>query len=213
MLNTSAKVAFQNFEQTFEYLLRLARKERISILTLITALSGKGKMLMLIILSLGFSQIPVVAMFVGLIIAYLGIRVAIGKNFIVMPKYFLQFKIPSYFIITFCGQILKLIKYTENWSKPRYQSDTKTAVISRLSGLMIAFIGICIACSPPIPLTGFLASIAVVLIVIGLLNCDMIFIFLGYIFAILYAIVVGFLLRYCSFTQIYEWIKSFINWL
>ena len=70
---------YQNFEQTFLLLLKEAKRGPISVHRFLTILSGWGKVLLLIFLSLGFAQIPGIAIVLGFFICYLGLRVAVGK--------------------------------------------------------------------------------------------------------------------------------------
>ncbi|HEY5235174.1 MAG TPA: exopolysaccharide biosynthesis protein [Rhabdochlamydiaceae bacterium] len=182
-----------------------AKKGPISIKTILTILSGKGRILLLVCLSLGFGQIPGVAVFLGLFIAYLGLRIAVAKSFIWMPQVILRKKIPSYFLIKVIKQILRFLKFMKKWSHPRYVWATQQTTTRIVNGLMIALVGVSLAISPPIPFSGLLAFVAVFSIAIGLLNDDGIFIIMGYICTLLYFITILFLLKVCSFSQMLEW--------
>ncbi len=207
------KLPYQNFEQTFLTLLKKAKRGPISVHTFLTTLSGKGRLLLLIFLSLGFTQFPGISMFFGLFISYLGLRIAAKKSFIWMPKFLRYKKISSYFLIKVIQKVLNLLKFMKRWSKPRYVWATQKIETRVINGLMVTLVGICLAISPPVPLTGLLACAAICLIAIGLLNDDGIYIILGYVFALLYLVMVLFLLNYCSFSQMCGWAKDMVCFL
>lgn len=198
-IKTKLKQPYINFEDAFLFLLEEAKEGSVSIETILLTLSGKLRVLLLAFLSLGFGQIPGVAVFLGLFIAYLGVRIAIGKSFIWMPKVFLRKKIPSYFLTKILKQILRLLKFMKKWSHPRYVWATQQTAVRIVNGLMIALVGLFLAISPPIPFSSLLAFIAIFSIAIGLLNDDGIYILIGYICSLMYFTVILFLLKFCSF--------------
>lgn len=190
------KPAYESLEETLLSLREQAKKESISIHTFLTAISGRGKVLLLIFLSLGFAQIPGIAIILGLFISYLGIQIALGKNFIWIPKYIRHKMIASFFLIKVINQILKILKFMKRWSQSRYERITKKPSTRVMNGIMIALVGLCLALAPPIPLTGLIASVAVILIAIGLLNNDGVYLVLGYICAICYMVMTQSLLQF-----------------
>ncbi|HEV8052124.1 MAG TPA: exopolysaccharide biosynthesis protein [Parachlamydiaceae bacterium] len=202
--------SYQKFEDAFLSLLKQADTDSITIKTFLTTLSGKGKILLLVFLSLGFAQIPGIAIALGLFIFYLGLRIAIGENFIWMPKFILNKNIKPYFLTKIITQILKLLKFMKRWSRPRYEEATQKKTTRVINGLMIALVGLCLASCPPIPLVSISASLAIFFIAIGLLNNDGIYIVLGYFFSVFYLITVLLLFNYFSFTMIFEWMKDII---
>jgi hypothetical protein len=200
--------SYKNFEESFRILLERAKKERVSVHRLLTLLEGRGRILLLVFLSLGFGQIPGVAFFLGLFISYLGLRIALGRKFIWMPKRLLHKKIPSYFLIKVIRQILHFLKFMKKWSYPRYLWFTQKTLTRVINGLMISVVGLSFALMPPIPLTGLLAFIAIFTISIGLLNDDGIYIVVGYFCAGFYFVFACFLLKYFSLSQVAGWIKD-----
>jgi hypothetical protein len=202
---------YKNFEETFCQLRELAAEQPLPLKSFLRTLSGKGKILVLVFLSLGFSQIPIIAIPLGFFISYLGIRIAMGENFIWVPRFLLDKKINSYFLEKIIVKILKGLNFMKRWSKPRYEKATQKDITRIINGIMIALIGLCISMCPPIPLVSLLASLSIFSIAIGLLNKDGVYIILGYIFSLLYFLAVVLLLNYFSFTDIYEWIKGFIS--
>ena len=190
------KLAYITFEDTLKSLLEKAKTGPVSINTCLTILSGRGKVLLLVFLLLGFSQIPGVGIFLGLIISYLGVRIAIAKSFIWMPKKLLHKKIPSYFLIKVIKQLLHFLKLMKRWSWSRYAWLAQDPKMRFTTGLMIALVGLSIAISPPLPLIGLFTFVSIFLLAIGLLNNDGIYIILGYVTTIFYFVVTIFLLKY-----------------
>lgn len=203
------KIPYTNFEQTFRILLEKAKEGPVSIKTLLTILSGKGKVLLLIFISLGFSQIPGISIFLGFLICYLGLRLAMFRSAIWMPKSLLHKKLSSYLLIKVINQILKFLKFISRWSRPRYVWMTQNSTFHVITGLMIALVGLSIALSPPLPFVGLLSFAAIFLIAIGLLNNDGIYIGIGYFFSISCVVVVIFLLKFFSLSKIMEMIHNF----
>ncbi len=206
------KKSYKDFEKSILLLLKKTKKERLSVHRLLTVLDGKGRILLLIFLSLSFGQIPGTAIFFGPLIGYLGLRIAINRSFIWMPKQLLHKKIPSYFLIKVIHQSLSLLKYMKKLSHPRYVWITQRPSIRVINGLMISFVGLSFALSPPIPLTGFIASIAIFSISIGILNNDGIYILAGYSCAVFYFFLTAFLLKFCSLSQMIDWVKQAVTY-
>jgi hypothetical protein len=200
--------SYQSFEEAFHTLLEKAKDGPVPLETFLTILSGKGKLLLLIFITLGFGQIPIVPLILGPFIIYLGFSIAIGKNFIWIPRSILPKKIPSYFLVSIINQILRLLKFMKRWSKPRYEIGTKHVATRVLNGLMIVIIGTSFAACPPVPLTGLIAFIAVFSIAIGMMNNDGIYIIIGYFGTLFYVVITLLLLKFCSFTKMVEWVNS-----
>jgi len=207
------KLTYKNFEEAFLVLLDKAKHETVSIETILTVLSGKGKILLLTFLSLGLGQVPGVAVLLGLAIGYLGVSIAMAKSFIWVPETFLRKKLPPYFLIKTINQILRLLKFMKRWSCPRYAWATQRTETRIINGLMISLVGISFAASPPLPFTGLIACVAIFCIAIGLLNDDGIYILIGYLCGLFYLAVTLALLKFCSVGQLLQWLKSFAAYL
>jgi hypothetical protein len=205
------KRSYKNFEEGFRLLLRKAKKERVSIHSLVTILDGRGRILLLIFLSLGFGQIPGVAIFLGLFISYLGLRIALGEKLVLVPKQFLHKKIPSYFLIKVIHQIIGLLNLIKRRSHPRYVWMTQNTLTRVINGSIISLVGLSFALTPPVPLAGFIAFIAIFSISIGILNDDEIYILMGYLFSVFYFVVAFLLFKYFSIIQMIGWIKHLFS--
>ena len=198
---------YQNFEKTFVVLLEKAKKGPVSLQTLLSLLSGKGRILLLIFLSLGFGQIPGVAFFLGLLIGYLGVRIAMGNSWIWVPRSLLGKKIPSYLLVKIVEQILRFLRFMKRWSHPRYGWATQHVTTRVVNGLAISLVGLFFAISPPVPLSGLVAFAAIFSIAIGLLNDDGIYLCVGYSCSLIYFAIALCLLKFCSVSQMIGWLK------
>lgn len=186
--------------------LKNAKRKSITVKILLTTLSGNGKMFLLILFSLGFAQIPGLAIFFGIFIAYLGIRIVLGNHFICLPKFILKKKIPPFFF-GIIPIFLKLLKFMRHFSCPRYQWATRLKSTRIINGIMIFIVGLSMAISPPVPLTGWIACLAIFFLAIGLLNDDGAYVIFGIGTSIFYLLTVIFMLHFYSVSQMSEWIN------
>ena len=99
----------------------------------------------------------------------------------------------------------------KKWSKPRYAWATQLHSTRVINGLTISLVGLSFALSPPVPLAGFVAFIAIFSIAIGLLNEDEIYIIIGYFCALFYFVLTFFLLKFFSVSQMIDWIKCAVS--
>ncbi len=202
---------YVGFEQTFLLLLKKAKQGPISVHDFLTTLSGRGRILLLSILSLGFAQIPGVAIVLGLFMVYLGIRIALGRNFIWMPQFILRRKIGSFLLIKVIKNVLRMLKFMKRWTRPRYEWATQKSSTRVLNGIAIALIGLSLANAPPIPFVDLIANASIFFIAIGLLNEDGVYIILGYVGALIYLVTVVVLMNYCSLSQMMKWVLTGIS--
>lgn len=207
------KQPYKNFEEAFRILRKKAKIGSVTVETVLQVTSGKGKILLLIFLSLWVAQIPGISLFLGLAIGYLGLRIAIDRTFMWIPKFLLRKKIPSSLLIKAIKQILRILKFMKKWSRPRYTYLTQTSTTRILNGFMLCFTGISLAICPPVPFCGILASLAIFLIGIGLLNDDGVYIIIGYICVLLYFATTIFLLKFCSLDQIIHGIQNITTYV
>ena len=204
------KKTIREFEGSFSYLLRRAKQGGVPFKTLITSLSGKSRLLLLVFVTLGFGLIPGISMFLGITICYLGIRIAIHKNVnvIAMPDAVLNKEIPSFFLVRITRGILDRLRFLERWTKPRnfwivHPSETT----DKIAGIIISLVGIALALCPPVPFASQVAFLAVFSLAIGLLNDDGLYVMLGYVTAIMYCVMTLVFLKYCRLSQMIEGAK------
>lgn len=175
-----------------ESLLLLQKKGKDSPLTIkqiLDLLSGRGRFLLLIFLSLPFCQpiqIPGFSIPFGITICLIGVRILLGKH-IWLPKKVLSRQISSIFIQKITKTSLLVIKKIRPWIHPRFQFMYTSRLMQTLSGLIICLLGILLALPLPIPLSNIIAGWSIFLISLGILEDDGLLVFIGYIFTFLTA--------------------------
>ena len=188
---------FETFEDCLENLLKASQDHAVSFKTILEILSGRGKALLLIFLSLPFSQIVGLAIPFGLFIAYVGFRLAFDGG-IWLPSKILHKKVPSKILTKVVKKVLHAIRKMKKFSYPRHLGMCMHPAMKISNGLMIAVVGIFIAISPIVPFSSFIAAIGILFMGIGILNDDGIFIILGYVFSLFYiGIIIVSMKLYC----------------
>lgn len=178
-----------------EYLDILLEKSRsgtvLSVKEILEILSGKGRLLILVLLSLPFClpiPIPGLSVPFGLVIAFIGLRWAFGKR-IWLPKCILLKTISSKTIQKIVRKALYLLDKMKRYMYPRSRGLSKNAVLRTFNGLLIFLLGAFLALPLPIPLTNFVAAWAILLISLGLLQEDFVFVFIGYLFFLIISLI------------------------
>lgn len=78
-----------------------------------------------------------------------------------------------------------MMKKIGHWIHPRYSWVCKNGAMQLANGLMIFFLGLFLALPLPIPLTNLAAAWSILLINLGLLEEDGLFVCIGYAVAVL----------------------------
>ena len=176
------------------------RSPSLSIKEILEVLSGKGRSLILIFLSLPFCQpiqIPGLSTPFGIVIAFLGLRIAFGKH-IWLPKRILLKTISSTTIQKTAQKSLQIMKKIRRFIRPRLNWLCTHRTMQILNGLLIFLLGIFLALPLPIPLTNLAAGWSIFLVSLGLLEDDGIFVLIGYLaslFSLIFFILILFLIR------------------
>lgn len=181
----------RNFKEDLNILLAKSQTQAsVCIGEILTILSEKGRLLILIFLTLPFCQplqIPGLSTPFGLIIALIGFRLAYG-NGIWLPKNVMLKTIASSTIQKISEKSLHLLTKMTPLIHPRFRWLSEHRIMHIFNGLLIVFLGIFLALPLPIPFTNMLAGWAIFLIAMGLLEDDGVLILLGYFVFILTAV-------------------------
>lgn len=154
----------------------------ISIKTIVETLSGKGRFLILLILSLPFCQplqIPGVSTPFGLAIAFIGFRVGFGKR-IWLPKAILSKTLSTKYLSKIIDKALLILHKIDPWIHPRLSAISQSRWMQTINGSLIIILGIFLALPLPIPLSNLAAAWAIFLITLGILSSDGVVILIGY---------------------------------
>ncbi len=186
-------------EESLIVLKKRSAERELSVRMIFDQLAGRGRTLLLIFLSLPFCQIPGLSTLFGLLIAFFGLRLAFGHQ-AWLPKSLLDKTIPSAKLHKFIEKALWLLKKTRKWVKPRLSWVCRYPVIHMIHGVVICCLGLFIAVPLPIPLSNWVASAIILLICLGILEDDGVFVCAGYVLFILS--IVAFTLLYHHFRTV-----------
>lgn len=178
----------------------------LTITEILKILSGKGRSLILIFLSLPFCQpiqIPGFSTPFGIVIAFIGLRIAFGKH-LWLPKRLLLKTISSTTIQKIAQKFLHMIQKFRKFIRPRLIWLCKHRALQIPNGLLLFLLGIFLALPLPIPLTNFAAGLSIFLVSLGLLEDDGFFVLIGYLASLLtlmFFILILFSMRIVFYTE------------
>lgn len=168
-------------------LLKTANGNSIKVETILDTLSGKGQAMLLIICALPFSQplqIPGTAIPFGIILAFIGLRIAFGKR-AWLPRTLLDKEVTYPTLEKTVTLALKANSKLQYFSKKRLPIFVETPNIYILHGIVIFILAIILTIPIPIPLTNLLAAIPIVFFGLGILEDDGLMIVIAYIFTLI----------------------------
>ncbi|MFS8562901.1 MAG: exopolysaccharide biosynthesis protein [Rhabdochlamydiaceae bacterium] len=173
----------KTLEKDLSILLKKSQKRStLSIGEILEILSGKGRVLILIFLTLPFCQplqIPGFSTPFGIMIAFIGLRMAFGKR-MWLPKTILSKNVSSTAIQKITKKGLQIIKKMRRFMRPRFGWLCDQGPLKIANGILIFFLGILLAIPLPIPFTNLSAGCSIFLISLGALESDELFVLLGY---------------------------------
>lgn len=155
----------------------------ISVSKILYILSGRGRVLLAIILCFPFCQpiqIPGLSTPFGLAIALVGLRIAFGKH-VWLPEKFLSKKVSRRVFNQVTMKALWLIRKLKRWIHPRIQWLSAPSM-QRIHGMLICLNGLFLALPLPIPFSNLAFAWSIFLVGLGMLENDGLLIILGYVF-------------------------------
>lgn len=178
---------FRTLEEEILILQQKTKYKTLSIAEILQVLSQKGRSLILILLSLPFCQpiqIPGLSTPFGLAIAFIGLRMTFGKRFWI-PEKFLNKNIPTNTLNKIIDKTLNLVRKMKRWIHPRFSWLCHSPFMEKGNGLIIFALGIFLALPLPMPLSNLTAAWSILLLALGILEDDGLFILIGYIASLL----------------------------
>lgn len=173
---------FRTLEKGILHVQREGKDKTLSIGEILHILSGKGRPLILILLSLPFCQpiqIPGLSTPFGLAIAFIGLRMAFGKR-VWLPKRLLSKHVPKKKLEKITNKILILLRKIRSWIHPRLNWLCHSPLMEIMNGVIIFVLGIFLALPLPIPLSNLIAAWSIFLIAVGILEDDGVFVLISY---------------------------------
>ncbi len=159
-----------------------AKSRPISIGKILRILPGKGHPLILILLSLPFCQplqIPGLSIPFGLTIAFVALRMVIGKS-VLLPKKLLAKKIPTHTLNMILEKADRTLRKIQHLIHPRLSWACRFSVMQTINGMVILILGLLLALPLPIPFSNLIAAWPIFLMALGILEDDGVFVLLGY---------------------------------
>lgn len=183
----------KSFQECLEQILLLCQiSEEIKVKEILLILSGKGYAALLIVLSLPFCipiQIPGLSTPFGVILAFLGLRIAFAKR-PWLPSWILEKNIKTSVVQNLVKKTIQIVKYMQKVLDQRLVFLTQSPVFHRLNGIIIFFLALLLSLPLPVPFTNLLAAIPVLCIGLGLLEDDGVFILIGYFFTLMVTVII-----------------------
>lgn len=170
-------------------------KEGYTIHRITSALGNQSYAVILLLFSLPFAfpiTIPGLSTPFGIALLLLSLRFTIKKPFW-LPHVIAERQIQHKHLKKFVRILEKFLKKMRKIIKPRFPFLFKTSLIT---GALICVQSFFMALPVPLPLTNVFASVPVVLLGLGLLACDGLFILLGYLSS---ALAITFFIFLCWF--------------
>lgn len=164
-------------------LLRLSvicEKENVTFSRLIRALRTRGHALITLFLSFPFMlpvPLPGLSVVFGLVIALCGVRISFQWRPWI-PRKWRRRRIPGSVLAKVFRAGRKVMIFLEKWIKPRKVKWAKNREVIRFTGWMIAILGLLLSLPYP-PGTNFPPASAIILLSVGLLEEDSLFLVLG----------------------------------
>jgi hypothetical protein len=174
---------FKTLEEGILLLQKEAKSKPISLREVLRVLAGKGRVLLLMLLSLPFClpiQIPGLSTPFGLVIAFVGLRMIVGKH-VWLPKKLLSKKITPRALKKITAKTLFLVKKIKGLIHPRLDWFCHSFMMKILNGLTVFVLGVLLALPLPIPFSNLIVAWPIFLIALGVLEDDGLFVLIGYV--------------------------------
>ncbi len=178
---------FRTLESSILILQQEAKAKALTISEILGVLSGKGRPLVLILLSLPFCQpvqIPGLSIPFGLAIALIGLRLVFGKH-VWLPKKILSTSVSAHTIKKITDKTLSLVRKIKPWIHSRLVWMCRSSFMEKGNGFIIFILGIFLSLPLPIPLSNLTAAWSICLIALGILEDDGVFVLIGYLVSLL----------------------------
>lgn len=157
-------------------------KEEIELREIMGILSFRGYAALLIIF--GFPiVIPGLSVLFGIIVAWLGIRIAFAKR-PWWPKWMINKKVTGKHLLQFINKAKPIVEFVQRFLHPRLTFFTQNRFFYHFNGFLIFVLGCIMALPLPIPLTNIIFATPVLCMGLAFLEDDGLFVILAYLLVI-----------------------------
>lgn len=175
--------AKRSFLESLRCIVDMCHKaSEIKIEKIFEVLAGNGFAALLVLFSFPFClpiQIPGFSTPFGLILGFLGLRIAFGRH-LWWPKWILEKNITANSLEKIIKKIIAVVQVIQKVIKPRLLGLVTSRMLLRLHGIVVFFLAIFLSLPLPIPFTNMLAALPILCFGLGLLEDDGLFILIAY---------------------------------
>lgn len=155
-------------------LIQSFRERAVHLRDVLEVMQGRGYTMLLILLAFPFCTplpMPGFSMPFGLVIAAIGLRLALGQR-PWLPDWLLNKKLPPRFFTRLLGATHKLANWLQRLLRPRFQVIFRWWLVRHLIGMMIFISGILMMLPFPVPLSNGVPALTVLLLAAAMLEED-----------------------------------------
>jgi hypothetical protein len=163
-----------HLSQELEHLIKAFAERRVRLREVLDVMYGRGYTMLLILLAFPFCTpipLPGFSMPFGLVIAFIGLRLALLQK-PWLPDWLLDKELPPRFFSRVLAATRRLAHWLERFLKPRYGAVLRWRLIRHLIGVMILVCGVLMLLPFPIPLSNGFPALTVLLLAAAMLEED-----------------------------------------
>ena len=145
-------------------------------------LTGRGHAALLIVLGLPFClpiPLPGLSVVFGVVLVFVGLRIAFGHR-PWLPRWVLDRPLKKESLLGLARGLASFERRTSKMLRPRLVVLCRDPRMHRLNGILVALMGILLALPLPIPFTNIPAAIPILMLGLGMLEDDGLFVVFGY---------------------------------
>lgn len=202
----------RKLSEEFALILREFEVETVTLREVIGLLHGRGYVLLVMLLSLPFCTpvpLPGLSTPLGLIIALIGTRLAMGEN-PWLPARLLDTRLPPETFRRVFAVTRRLVLGFERLLRPRLPWVTRRPWLLQLHAVPIVACAVMLLLPLPIPFSNVIPAWAILLLAGGLLERDGAFILAGHVFTLLavaFFAIIGFF-GFEAFEAAWQWLRG-----
>lgn len=181
--NLSGEETPSRFSQELEGLADLADGKDVPFIQIFRHVRGRGLPAMIVILSLVMMLIPGASVLLGGVIMLFGWRMIFGKHPMI-PRRLLRARISRVHLERMVKRAVPAIRWVEMGLKPRWLPLCRSTVAKRFNGNIVLFCGLALVLPLPIPFTNMIPATGLILLAVGLMEEDGVFVAMGYLGAL-----------------------------
>ncbi|MES2694288.1 MAG: exopolysaccharide biosynthesis protein [Verrucomicrobiota bacterium] len=183
MIEAADPTQTRKLSEEFALILKEFEVETVTLREVLALLHGRGYVLLIMLISLPFCQpipIPGLSTPLGLIIAIIGVRLALGQK-PWLPQKLLDTRLPPKFFKKVFALTQKIVTWFERLLRPRLLWVTATPQREQIHAIPIVVCALMLLLPLPLPFSNVIPAWGIMLIAGGLLERDGKFIIGGYV--------------------------------